>query len=273
MAQRAWQNEKTQLNCLFVDDFGRYAPCSMPSAVFQANVMADIFDSSEMGETYQLEIQDLPYPITLPWVWLLGEEQDTRIASLNLIGKIQWNHDLGKLMARQIRQTIPNLEGLRLITVVEKALQLTQVVASELGAKDVAVAYNRVKPHMESYSRPVIQVGADSVTSGWKFLALYERDINLLASESTRGILVIDDVVTTGGTILGLIDLLEQVTQLKRRKDPLPIQGTFCVAEEGTRTRVLPAPVYSLARLPAPVVRRPGTLKGKSLQKSLWPKP
>ena len=184
--------------------------------------MADLFDSFETGETYRLEIPDLPYPISFPWVWLLGEEQDTRIASLNLIGKIQWNQDLGKLMARRIRQNITNLEGLRFITVVEKALQLTQVVASELGVKDVAVAYNRVKPHMESSRRPVIQVGADSVTSGWKFLALYERDINLLASETTRGIIVIDDVVTTGGTILGLIDLLDQVTQLKRRKTPSP---------------------------------------------------
>ena len=235
--------------------------------------MTDLLDSFETGEPYRLEIPDLPYPIPLPRVWLLGEEQDIRIASLNLIGKIQWNQDLGKLMAHKIRRNIPNLEGLRFITVVEKALQLTQVVASELGVKDVAVAYNRVKPHMESSRRPVIQVGADSVTSGWKFLALYERDINLLTSDNTRGIIVIDDVVTTGGTILGLIDLLDQVTQLKRRKNPLPIHGTFCVAEEGTRTRVLPSPVYSLARLPAPEVRRPGTLKGKSLQERLWPKP
>ena len=236
-------------------------------------LMADLLDSYETGEVYRLEIPDLPYPIPLPWVWLLGEDQDTRIASLNLIGKIQWNQDLGKLLARKVRQNITDMEGLRFVTVVEKALQLTQVVASELGVKEVAVAYNRVKPHMESSRRPVIQVGADSVTSGWKFLALYERDINLLASESTRGLLVIDDVVTTGGTILGLIDLLDQVTQLKRRRQPLPILGTFCVAEEGTRTRVLPSPVYSLARLPAPEVRRPGTLKGKPLQERLWPKP
>jgi adenine phosphoribosyltransferase len=235
--------------------------------------MTDLLDHLETGEIHQLEVPGLPYRLTLPRVWLVGEDQDTRIVSLNLVGKIQWNQDLGKLLAQRIRQTFSDLEGLRFLTVVEKALQLAQVTASELGMKDMAVAYNRVKPHMETSTRPLIQVGADSVTSGSKFLALYERDINLLASETTRGVIVVDDVVTTGGTILGLVELLDQVVQLKRRKNPLPIHGIFCVAEEGTRTRVLPAPVYSLARLPDPVLRRPGTLKGKPFQERLWPKP
>lgn len=235
--------------------------------------MTEIFDSLETGESCQLEIPGLEYPLILPWVWLLGEERDTRIVSLNLIGKIKWNQDLGKLIAQRVRKTLPALEGLCFITVVEKALQLAQVAASELGVKDMAVAYNRVKPHMETSRRPVIQVGADSVTSGVKFLALYERDINLLVTSATRGVIVIDDVVTTGGTILGLVDLLDQMARLKELRRPIPVHGIFCVAEEGKRSRVLPAPVYSLARLPDPILRRPGTIKGRSLQERLWPKP
>jgi len=235
--------------------------------------MAEIFDFLETGESCQLEIPGLDYALTLPWVWLLGEEKDTRIVSLNLIGKIKWNQDLGKLIAQRIRKTLPDLEGLCFITVVEKALQLAQVVASELGVNDLAVAYNRVKPHMETSRRPVIQVGADSVTSGVKFLALYERDINLLVTRATRGVIVIDDVVTTGGTILGLVDLLDQMAQLKGLQRTIPVHGIFCVAEEGKISRVLPAPVYSLARLPDPILRRPGTIKGRSLQERLWPKP
>jgi adenine phosphoribosyltransferase len=126
---------------------------------------------------------------------------------------------------------------------------------------------------METSRRPVIQVGSDSVTSGVKFLALYERDINLLVTSATRGVIVIDDVVTTGGTILGLVDLLDQMARLKELRRPIPVHGIFCVAEEGKRSRVLPAPVYSLARLPDPILRRPGTIKGRSLQERLWPKP
>ncbi len=235
--------------------------------------MSEMFDSLETRERYVLEVPGLPYPLILPWVWLLGEEQDTRIASLNLIGKIKWNQDLGKLIAQRIREILSNLEGICFITVVEKALQLAQVVASELGFEDVAIAYDRVKPHMEALRRPVIQVGVDSVTSGWKFLALYERDINLLVTRATRGVVVIDDVVTTGGTILGLIDLLNQLAHLKRLEHPITIHAIFCVAEEGMRKRILPAPVHSLTRLPDPVIRRPGTLKGKPLQEELWPKP
>jgi len=236
-------------------------------------VMTEILNSLETGERYILEVPGLPYPLILPWVWLLGEEQDTQIASLNLIGKIKWNQDLGKLIAQRIREILPNLEGICFITVVEKALQLAQVVASELGFEDVAIAYNRVKPHMEALRRPVIQVGVDSVTSGSKFLALYERDINLLVTQTTRGVVVIDDVVTTGGTILGLIDLLNQLAHLKRLERPITIHAIFCVAEEGMRKRILPASVHSLTRLPDPVIRRPGTLKGKPLQEELWPKP
>lgn len=235
--------------------------------------MSEFFDSLETGEHHTLEIPGLDYPLILPWVWLLGEEQDTRIASFNLIGKIRWNLDLGRLIAQRIRQTLPDLEGLCFITIVEKALQLAQVVSSELGVKDMAIAYNRIKPHMEAALRPVIQVGADSVTSGMKFLALYERDINLLVTARPRGVVIIDDVVTTGGTIFGLIDLLDQLAQLKKLQHPLPVHGIFCVAEEGMRKRVLPSPVYSLARLPDPIVRRPGTLKQKPFQERLWDKP
>jgi adenine phosphoribosyltransferase len=235
--------------------------------------MPEVHEFFETGESCQLEIPGLAYPLTLPWVWLLGEEQDTRIASLNLIGKINWNQDLGRLIAQRIQKTLPDLEGLCFITAVEKALQLAQVVASELGVRDMAIAYNRVKPHMETSRRPVIQVGTDSVTSGIKFLALYERDINLLVTRATRGVIILDDVVTTGGTISGLVDLLDQMAQLKVLRRPIPVHGIFCVAEEGKRSRVLPAPVYSLARLPDPILRRPGTIKGRSLQERLWPKP
>jgi len=235
--------------------------------------MEEILDSVETGDICQLEIPGLAYPLKLPWVWLLGDEHDTRIASLNLIGKIQWNHDLGELMARRIQEAVSDLEGVCFVTVVEKALQLAQVAGSELGVRDMVIAYNRIKPHMETSRRPVIQVGTDSVTSGVKFLALYERDINLLVASAARGVIIIDDVVTTGGTILGLFDLLDQVAQLKGLRRPIPVHGIFCVAEEGKRNRLLPAPVYPLARLPDPILRKPGTLKGGSLQKRLWPKP
>ncbi len=226
----------------------------------------------ESGEPFALEVPGLPYAMPLPWVWISGEEQDVRIASLNLVGKVRWNTDLGALLAGRIRETVPDFTDLCLLTVVEKALQLAQVVASALGMPDIAVAYNRVKPHMEPTGRPVIQVGADSITSGGKFLALYERDINLLMRRGSRGVILLDDVVTTGGTIQGLVDLLDQAARLKNLPGPIPLRGVFCVAKEGKCTRVLPAPVHALARLPDPIFR-PGTRKPGPHQERLWLRP
>ncbi len=234
--------------------------------------MRELSEPSESGERFVLSIPGLPYPLPLPWVWLPGDEQDVRIASLNLIGQVRWNLDLGKLLATRVRSAYPEFSRFCLMTVVEKALQLAQVVASELGMADMAVAYNRVKPHMEASGRPVIQVGADSITSGVKYLALYERDINLLAARASGGVILIDDVVTTGGTVLGLVDLLDQVVRLKNLPRSIPLRGVFCVAEEGKRTHVLPAPVHSLAGLPEPVVRA-GSRRSDALQGKLWPRP
>ena len=97
----------------------------------------------EGGEPFALEVPGLPYALTLPWVWLPGEEQDVRIASLNLVGKVRWNADLGALLADRIQESVSDFSDLCLMTVVEKALQLAQVVASALGMPDMAVAYNR----------------------------------------------------------------------------------------------------------------------------------
>ena len=233
--------------------------------------MADIVDSVETGESCAVEVPGLGYPLRLPYVWLSGEEQDTRIASLNLIGKTGWNRDLGRILAGKIRGDFPVLAGFALLTVVEKALQLAQVVAEELGIADLAVAYNRIKPHMEPQRRAVIQVGADSITSGGKFLALYERDINLLAATATQGVIVIEDVVTTGGTLAALEALLEQVARVKKLSRPIPLRAAYCVAVEGKRTRMPAVPVHPLCRLPDPTFRRSSARPGPS-QEALWPR-
>ena len=155
---------------------------------------------------------------------------------------------------------------------VEKALQLAQVVASVLGMSDMAVAYNRVKPHMEATGRPVIQVGADSITSGGKFLALYERDINLLARRAPRGVILVDDVVTTGGTIQGLVDLPRPGGPPEEPAQTHSPSRRLLRGRRGKTYPAPPAPVHALARLPDPVLR-PGTRKPGPHQGRLWPRP
>ena len=211
----------------------------------------DTLGGLESGEKYHLKVPGLGYDLEIPYVQVPGQGDRLKIASLNLVGQIRFNQDLGRLLADKIRSVIPDMTGLAILTAVEKALQLTQVVAMELGVDAVAVAYNRVKPHMEADRRPVIQAGVDSITSGDKFLAIYERDMNILA-RAGQGVIIIDDVVSTGGTILGLVDLLEEVLRHVGQGEP-NVRGIFCVAQEGQAHPLLPAPVHSLAFLPDPV--------------------
>ena len=210
----------------------------------------DVLNSSESGDKYLLYVEGLDYDIELPYVLVPARDNHLRIASFNLVGQTRLNRDLGLLLADKIRSTVSDPSSVVILTAVEKALQLTQVVAHELNIDWVAVAYNRIKPHMEVERRPVIQVGADSITSGGKFLAVYERDMQLLTS-AANGFIIIDDVVSTGGTMMGLYEILEEASARSGRGAPL-VHGIFCAATEGKAGDLLPAPVYSLAELPVP---------------------
>ena len=143
-------------------------------------------------------------------------------------------------------------------TAVEKALQLGQSISQELDVSTMAIAYNRRKPHMEIESgrkRPYIQVGAGSVPSGDKYLVVYERDVNLL-SRAGSGVIIIDDVVSTGGTVAALATILDEITERKSlNKEALKILGVFCVAKEGEMKPLyggLSKKIHWLGSLPAP---------------------
>jgi adenine phosphoribosyltransferase len=211
----------------------------------------DVLNSSESGDKYLLEVDGLGYDVELPYVLVPAGDSHLRIASFNLVGQTRLNRDLGLLLAEKIRASVPDPSSVVILTAVEKALQLTQVVSAELNIDSVAVAYNRIKPHMEVERRPVIQVGADSITSGSKFLAVYERDMQLLTS-AANGFIIIDDVVSTGGTIMGLYEILEEASARSGRGVP-QVHGIFCAATEGKKGgSLLPASIHSLAELPVP---------------------
>ncbi len=214
--------------------------------------------SLESGEKYTFEIPELGFKTELPYVLLPTKGGCLKIASLNLVGMIEWNRLFGQAIAERIRETVENVEGVIFFTAVEKSLQLGQSVCQELGIPTMAIAYNRRKPHMEiefGRKRPSIQVGSGSVTSGDKYLVVYERDVNLL-STARKGVIIIDDVVSTGGTIAALATILDEVAERKSlSKDALKILGIYCVAREGQMEPLyngLAKNIHWLGNLPSP---------------------
>ena len=212
----------------------------------------------ETGEKYIFEIPHLNFKAELPYVLLPASGGYVKIASFNLIGMTEWNRVLGRALAQKIRENIPNLEGVVFLTAVEKALQLSQTVCQELNAAMMAVAYNQRKPHMEidiGQRRPFIQVGGGSVTSGDKYLVIYERDFNLLSS-AKNGAIIIDDVISTGGTMAAMATILDEITERKSLdKEALKILGIFCVAREGEMKPLykgLSYKIHWLGNLPPP---------------------
>jgi adenine phosphoribosyltransferase len=59
-------------------------------------------------------------------------------------------------------------------------------------------------------------------------------------------------VVSTGGTLLGLLDLVEAAARSQGFPPP-PVLGVYCAAQEGDRHPLIPVPVRALATLPRPV--------------------
>ena len=194
------------------------------------------YDQLERGEKYLFKVPEIGFEEEIPYVFIPVKGGYTRIASLNLVGMIGWNRKFGKAIAEKIRDRFQDLAGVVFLSAVEKSLQLSQVICEELGIPLMAVAYNRKKPHMEidaGKKRPFIQVGGNSITSGDTYLLLYERDLNLIAT-ATGGIIVIDDVVSTGGTVAALATLLDEIAERKGiPKESIQIKGIFCVAKEG----------------------------------------
>jgi adenine phosphoribosyltransferase len=213
----------------------------------------------ETGEKFIFEIPELHFKAGLPYVLLPSKGGSVKIASLNLVGMVEWNRLFGRALAQRIKENIPDLDGVVFLAAVEKALQLSQVVCEELGVPLMAIAYNRRKPHMEiehGRRRPFLQVGGGSVTSGDKYLLVYERDFNLLGS-AKKGVVIIDDVISTGGTIAALATIVDEIEQRcsGRGKEDLKILGIYCVAREGEMKPLYKGLSYRiqwLGNLPAP---------------------
>lgn len=120
------------------------------------------------------------------------------IAFFNLHGNSEMTEHCGKELAKLV-------EGCDVVLTAEsKGLQLSHVVARELGQKFYAVARKSKKLYMQDGIEVEIE---SSITTGlMQKLYLSKHDADLLKGKKVA---IIDDVVSTGNSLLGLEEIVQ----------------------------------------------------------------
>jgi adenine phosphoribosyltransferase len=147
-----------------------------------------------MQEVYTLDIQG--YTHDLP---ILPLPSGVKICFFNLHGNAPMTEHCGKKLAEFAKDCDV------LITAESKGLQLTHVVARELGHPYYAVARKSKKLYMQDGIEIAIE---SSITTGKEQkLYLSKHDTDLIRGKKVG---IVDDVVSTGASLLGLEALVEK---------------------------------------------------------------
>ena len=145
-----------------------------------------------MNEYYHLNIKG--FETDLP---ILPLPSGIKICFFNLHGNTLLTEHCGKEIAKLV-------QGCEvLITAESKGLQLCHVVARELGQPFYAVCRKSKKLYMQDG----ISVGVKSITTGnEQTLYLSKHDADLIKGKKVG---IIDDVISTGGSLTGLENIVE----------------------------------------------------------------
>ncbi|MCM1042888.1 MAG: hypothetical protein NC350_01610 [Corallococcus sp.] len=142
-----------------------------------------------------LEINLHGYSAQLP---ILPLPSGVNIAFFNLHGNVEMTEHCGKELSKFVEDCDV------LLTAESKGLQLTHVIARELGHEYYAVARKSKKLYMQDGVEVKIK---SSITTGAKQkLYLSRHDADLLSGKKVG---IIDDVVSTGNSLKGLEELVE----------------------------------------------------------------
>ena len=120
------------------------------------------------------------------------------IAFFNLHGDVELTEHCGKEIAKLVSDCDV------LLTAESKGLQLTHVIARELGHKFYAVARKSKKLYMQDGIE--VEIKSSITTGNPQKLYISKHDADLMRGKKVG---IIDDVVSTGNSLVGLEELVQ----------------------------------------------------------------
>ena len=166
---------------------------------------------------YTAELPILPLP------------SGVNIAFFNLHGNVELTEHCGKELSKLVSDCDV------LLTAESKGLQLTHVIARELGHKLYAVARKSKKLYMQDGLEVTIK---SSITTGQvQKLYMSKHDADLLRGKKVG---IIDDVVSTGNSLVGLEELVELAGGIIHKKAFVLAEGKACERQDICFLGVIP---------------------------------
>lgn len=171
-----------------------------------------------MNQSYRVKINDklildLPLVITEKFSYF----------SFNMMGKTLWNRIIGNHLANLIISNEFKWNINALVTIESKALGLAQVLSENLNI-DQQIIFRKSR---KSYMKNPHEFFSNSILSGD---CSYWIDNDELLSLKDKNILIVDDVISTGGTMNAVIEALNTISTKPKL--------ISCVLTEGTKWSV-----------------------------------
>lgn len=117
-----------------------------------------------------------------------------------ILGDVEFIEKAAKALANKIRHFSPNV----IVTPEAKAIALAYEVSRNLGHKKFVVARKSLKAYMKKY---LVESVKSITTAEKQEIILADDDIELIKG---RRVCILDDVVSTGGTIKALEKLVQR---------------------------------------------------------------
>jgi adenine phosphoribosyltransferase len=161
-------------------------------------------------KTYPLDING--FKTELP---ILPLPSGIEICFFNLHGDVALTEHCGKELAKHLADCDV------VLTAESKGLQLSHVIARELGHPYYAVARKSKKLYMQDGIE--VHYGSSITTGKDQSLYLSKHDVDLLAGKKVA---VVDDVVSTGASLLGLEELVKKAGGIIHKKAFVLAEGS-----------------------------------------------